>query len=408
MKIDNQERELSTAGVIAGIIAEYNPFHRGHAWQLAQTRAAGATHVVVVMSGCTVQRGEFSIAQTHVRAKMALENGADLVILLPTPWSCARVQDFARAGVHLLNALGCVDRLSFGSESADIETLQRAAALTEDERVVLSLRKRVGEGEAFARARQGAVAEFDSQAAAVLRTPNDTLGVEYISAIKHIGAKMEPFAIKRMGAAHDEIGGEGFASASELRKILKKHGANQKILCEVMGAGLLLEEISSGRVPVDMQRLETAWLLRLRGMQSEDFARLPDISEGMEHLLYRAMREENSVRDILQAATGKRYPAARVRRVLFHALLNQSAESLRELPCFIRVIGHTAKGRELLQRAKSSATLPIASRVADIKKLSTQAQLQFAHECRAADMMALAMPQVQPCGLEQRRCTVAL
>jgi len=392
---------------IAGIIAEYNPFHRGHAWHIAQTRAAGATHVVVVMSGCTVQRGEFAIAQTHVRARMALENGADLVILLPTPWSCARAQDFARAGVHLLNSLGCVDMLSFGSESADLALLQRAAALTGDERVALSLRKRVGEGEAFARARQGAVAELDPQAAAVLRTPNDTLGVEYINAIKHLGAKIEPFAIKRMGAAHDEIGGEGFASASELRIILKRAG-NERILCEVPSAHLLLEEISKRCAPVDMKRLETAWLLRLRGMQPEKFAALPDISEGMEHLLYRAVREENSIEDILRAATGKRYPAARVRRALFHALLEQSAKDLATLPRFTWVIGHTLKGRELLHRTKANADLPIISRMADIKKMSPEVQLQFAHECRAADMMALAMPQVQACGMEQRRETITL
>lgn len=394
--------------VVAGIIAEYNPFHRGHAWHIAQTRAAGATHVVVVMSGCTVQRGEFAIAQTHVRARMALENGADLVILLPTPWSCSRAQDFARAGVHLLNSLGCVDRLSFGSESADLSLLQHAAALTGDERVVLSLRKRVGEGEAFARARQGAVAEVDAQAAAVLRTPNDTLGVEYINAIKRLGAKIEPFAVKREGAAHDEIGGEGFASASELRIILKESAANEKILCEVPSASWLQEEISNGRAPVDMKRLETAWLLRLRAMQLADFAALPDISEGMENLLHRAVREENSVEGILRAATGKRYPAARVRRALFCALIGQSVEELEAVPRFTRIIGHTQKGRELLHRAKANQLLPIVSRTADIKKMSPEAQGQFAHECRAADLMALAMPRVQSCGMEQRRSVIVL
>ncbi|MCL2531504.1 MAG: nucleotidyltransferase family protein [Oscillospiraceae bacterium] len=394
--------------MVAGIIAEYNPFHRGHAWHIAQTRAVGATHVVVVMSGCTVQRGEFAIAQTHVRARMALENGADLVILLPTPWSCARAQDFARAGVHLLDSLGCVDILSFGSESADLALLQRAAALIGDERVVLSLRKRVGEGEAFARARQGAVAELDPQAAAVLRTPNDTLGVEYINAIKHLGAKIEPFAIKRVGAAHDEIGGEGFANASELRKILLKGEMGDNKLCEAVGINWLQEEISNGRAPVDMQCLETAWLLRLRAMQLADFAALPDISEGMEHLLYRAVREKNSVQEILQAATGKRYPAARVRRALFHALLGETIEGLTSLPRFTRIIGHTKKGRELLHLTKVNMALPIISRMADVAKMLPEAQLQFAHECRAADIMALAMPQVQPCGMEQRRRVFAL
>jgi len=273
---------------------------------------------------------------------------------------------------------------------------------------VLSLRKRVGEGEAFARARQGAVAEFDPQASAVLRTPNDTLGVEYIIAIKHLEAKIEPFAIKRMGAAHDEIGGEGFASASELRKIMRKSGINEKILCEIPSIQCLQKEISGGCFPVDMKRIETAWLLRLRGMQLANFAALPDISEGMENLLFRAVREENSVQEILQTATGKRYPAARVRRVLFHALLGQTKDDLATLPRFIRIIGHTERGRGLLHQTKVNASLPVISRMAETARMLPETQQQFARECRAADLMALAMPQVQQCGMEQRRCVVAV
>ena len=391
-----------------GIIAEYNPFHQGHLWHIAQTRATGASCVVVVMSGCTVQRGEFAIAQTSVRARMALEHGADLVIQLPTPWSCARAQDFARAGVHLLRSLGCVERLSFGSESANLPLIRRATKLLTDESVISSMRRRIGEGSSFASARQAALSEIDPQAAALLRSPNDILAVEYLSAIDHLGANLEPFAVPRKGAGHDEIGGIGFPSASELRIMLKTNKTGKTILCEVPSIHLLREEFSQGRAPVDMEKLETAWLLRLRSMQLEDFACLPDISEGMEHLLLRAVREGTSLRDIISTVSNKRYPTARARRILFHALLGVSASDLHELPHFIRLIGCTTTGRELLHRAKATATLPLITRHADLRQLPEKNRQQYALECRASNLMALAMPQPQPCGMEERRQVISI
>ena len=112
---------------IAGIIAEYNPFHGGHAYQIEQTRKAGASHIVAVMSGNYVQRGEPAFLEKHARAEMALHGGADLVLELPVPWSCARAQDFARAGVSLLHAMGCVELLSFGSECGSTALLCETA-----------------------------------------------------------------------------------------------------------------------------------------------------------------------------------------------------------------------------------------------------------------------------------------
>ena len=391
-----------------GIIAEYNPFHQGHAWHIAQTRAAGANCIVVVMSSSAVQRGEFAIAQASARARAALEHGADLVIALPAPWSCARAQDFARGGVHLLRSLGCVERLSFGSESADLPLLRRAADLLKDESVVFSMRQAIGEGVSFAKARQGALAQIDPQAAALLRSPNDTLAVEYLAAIDYFCAKIEPFAVRREGARHDEIGGSGFPSASELRITCREDNLDKQILCEVPGAQHLRAEFSQGRAPVNMQRLERAWLARLRAMSLADFARLPDVSEGMEHLLRRAVREGTSIHSIISTVSNKRYPKARVRRILFHALLGVEATDFDMLPCFIRVLGCTAAGRELLRRAKTTAALPIITRHAGTRNLPEEVRRQYALECRTADLMALAMPEIQSRGMEERRQMIAL
>jgi len=389
---------------VAGIIAEYNPFHTGHAWHIAQTRAAGATHVVAVMSGCTVQRGEFAIARTQARARMALENGADLVLCLPTPFSCARAQDFARAGVHLLQALGCVDMLSFGSECGDIGLIQRAASGLRREDVKISMRAAIGEGSPFAGARQAALAQVDPEAAMLLRSPNDTLAVEYFNAMEALRAGFAPLAVPRRGAGHDTLGGESFYCASELRIIFIKRGVPPANFSGV----ILCEEATLGFAPVDMRRLETAWLTCLRCMCIDELARLPDVSEGMEHLLFDAIRQSGSVAEILSIACSRRYPAARLRRILFHALLRVTLGDFHNMPGFLQVLGHNAAGQALLRRMKSTAVLPIVQRHRDMESLPQEVQRQYAIECRAADLMALAMPKPQPCGMEERREVVVI
>ena len=389
---------------VAGIIAEYNPFHAGHAWQIAQTRAAGATHIVAVMSGYAVQRGDFAIARKQARACAALQNGVDLMLCLPAPFSCARAQDFARAGVSILQALGCVDMLSFGSECGDISLIQRAASGLRQGSVENFMRSLIGEGSSFATARQAALAQFDPAAAALLRSPNDTLAVEYLTAIEALGAGFTPFAVPRRGAGHNKMGEEGFPCASELRIIFQERGVPEAL----PGASILRDEAKSGLAPVDMRRLETAWLARLRCMAPEELAQLPDVSEGMEHLLFNAIRKGSSLDEILVLAGGRRYPTARLRRILFHALLGASADDFSALPQFIQVIGHNAAGQALLRLAKSSATQPVLLRHRDTKTLSVKAQTQYIIECRAADLMALAMSQPQSCGMEERRKFIAL
>ena len=391
---------------VAGIIAEYNPFHAGHAWHIAQTRAAGATHVVAVMSGYAVQRGEFAIARKQARAAMALAQGADLVLCLPAPFSCARAQDFAAAGVHILEALGCVDTLSFGSECGDLALIQRAAQGLRREDVKISMREAIGEGSPFAGARQAALARVDPAAAALLRSPNDTLAVEYLAAMHAQGAGFAPFAVPRRGAGHDQGGlpesapeRELFPSASELRIIFLNRG----VPLEKNSNSILLDEANRGLAPVDMRKLETAWLLRLRSMTVDDLARLPDVSEGMEHLLFDAIRQSGNVEEIFSIAGGRRYPTARLRRILFHALLCVTVEDFSTLPRFVQVIGHNAAGQEILRRAKATASLPIVLRRRDMNILPVEARRQYAVECRAADLMALAMPKTQPCGMEERR-----
>jgi len=350
------------------------------------------------MSGSTVQRGEFSILRKSARARMALEHGADLVICLPTPWSCARAQDFCRAAVQIIKALGCIDLLSFGSECGDINILKKAAAGLRDEGVLRELKRRVGEGAAFATARQEALAQMDFAASQCLRKPNDTLNVEYITALK--GMEIEFLAVPRRGGL----------SASELRIIIETVESNGKYLQKCYNPSaykILSDELSSGYL-VDNRSLETALLARLRTMRVAELARLPDVSEGMEHLLFRAVRQGRSMREVLSNAVGKRYPAARLRRIMFHALLGVKADDFIALPCYIQVMGFNEAGCEILRRMKTSAALPIIHRHADMQKLDGQGIWLYETECRATNLQALAMRNVLPCGTEERRKIVII
>ena len=186
----------------AGIVAEYNPFHRGHAWHIAETRRrlGGEAPVVCVMSGHWVQRGECALADKWLRAALALDRGADLVVELPTPWAMASAESFARGAVSLLAATGVVDVLSFGSECGDADKLQRAAICLNSPEYEAGLRRLAEGGTPFAAARQRAVEGLlGPELAGLLSTPNNNLGVEYIRALDRLNHNIRPMTIRREG-----------------------------------------------------------------------------------------------------------------------------------------------------------------------------------------------------------------
>ena len=185
----------------AGIIAEYDPFHNGHAWQLAQARALGAQRVAVAMSCGLTQRGALPLLPESVRVRAALECGADLVFALPAPWACAGGEAFARAGVHLLAATGC-DALVFGAETPDAALLLETARVLNSAAYRAALKQQLAAGaRSFAAARQAAVQAVgaDPAMAALLSQPNNNLAVEYCRAILEQGAGMTPVPLPRRG-----------------------------------------------------------------------------------------------------------------------------------------------------------------------------------------------------------------
>src|SRR5699024_6741705 len=172
-----------------GIITEYDPFHNGHAAQLAAVRRAGARCIAVCMSSGAVQRGGVPVLPEPVRVRAALAGGADLVIALPGPYACATAEQFAAAGVRLLAALGC-DTLAFGAETPDAALLMQAAENLQDPELPALLRQKLGQGMTYAAARALAAEERSPGMGALLRTPNNILGIEYCKAIQQQGAAL--------------------------------------------------------------------------------------------------------------------------------------------------------------------------------------------------------------------------
>lgn len=388
-----------------GIIAEYNPFHNGHLRQLRACRQRGASHIAVVMGGNFMQRGEPALLEKSARAQAALRCGADLVLELPLPYACATAERFAFGAVASLDALGAVDALCFGSETGDLSLLEAAARALESQEFSGYAAPFLKKGMTFAAARQAAVEKLAGPApAAVLSRPNDLLAVEYLRQLCRLHSGMRPEAILRTGAGHDSPfpaeEGENLASASYIRGLLRTG-------CWDRAAGFVPEEslavlrdaFAKG-LYARPERLEPLLLYRLRSMTAEEYTRLPDLSEGLENRILSAARQGTGLEDILSRIKTKRYPLARLRRILLTALLQIPADMATEPPPYLRVLAMNKRGEEILSRAGKRCRVPVSGSLARLEKSSPQAARYAALEARSTDVYRLLTETPAPCGTD--------
>ena len=393
---------------VIGIICEFNPFHNGHKYLIDSVKKDGDT-VVCVMSGNFVQRGEPAIADKRTRAKMALLCGADLVIELPVAFSMARAQTFARGGVKLLDSLGVVDTLVFGSERGNVEMLEKTAQAIESEQVNNEIIADLKTGETYAYAREKAVRKiFGSNFADVLHNPNDILAVEYISALNFLHSKIEPKAVLRKSVSHDSEETEGvFASASLIREKIK-NGEKYEEFMPKDALEILEKAINDGNAPAVYSKLDIAILAFLRKAKSEDFSDVPDVSEGIENRIIATSRSATTLLEVFDNAKTKRYTHARIRRIVLCAFLGIKNSQLADGLPYIHVLGFTDKGRELLHEASKTATLPITVRLSDISNLNLNAEQIFQLESTATDIYNLTLPKIRECGTEMTDSPVVI
>lgn len=396
---------------IAGIIAEYNPFHNGHAHLIDRARAqkAGceATHVVAVMSGQFVQRGEPALLPKAERVKMALNSGVDLVLELPTPWALSSAENFAKGGVAVLDALGCVDTLCFGSECGDIDALKKIADIMETERYATLLRYRMDGGNSYADASQKAVLEIAGErSSSLMSSPNNILGLEYIKALRKANSSMQPFTVERMGAAHDAVAPIGTtASASYLRTVIESGKMlNAAPYMPPTAYRLLAEAAERGHAPANAALLERSILAKLRQMTPAEIAACAGISEGLENRVKEAANTAASLEELETAVKTKRYPLTRIRRMLWSVYLGIPAEMANGTPPYVRVLGYTPRGREILDKAKK-AHAPLLGRASQAERLEGVAREIWELENRVSDLYALTLPTPFPCGIE---CTTGM
>lgn len=396
---------------LAGIIAEYDPFHNGHAWQLQQAKALGAQRVAVAMSCGLTQRGALPLLPESVRVQAALTCGADLVFALPAPYACSGAECFARAGVQLLAAAGC-DALVFGAETPDAALLMEAARVLSGAEYRTALKARLAAGaRSFAAARQQAVEAVcpGTGLAALLDKPNNNLAVEYCKAILELGASLVPIPLPRQGAGHGQAltgtGGQ-FASASALRTLWQNGGADAAapyVPAEVLP--LYREAFAAGQYTdlAAAQRCQLA-LLRSRCAGNAPFAQVRGISEGLEHRLEAAVRSSTTHAELLDSLTTVRYPRARMRRLAMDAALDYSADVFPALPPYLHLLGAQKDALPLLK----AAALPVSHSLARLAEQSVPCRAVVDAQLRACDFGALCRKKPEPMGNALRQKIIFL
>lgn len=337
-----------------GIVAEFNPFHNGHKYLISEAKRCTADDsVVTIMSGAWVQRGEPAITDKHTRAKIALENGADLVLELPAIYSLNTAQKFAHGAIATLASTGIISSLVFGSESGNTDALIMAAdaLINEPPEVSAKIKKLTSDGMSFAAAR--AIAFDGIIQGDLLSSPNDILAIEYIRATKEIGADFDLHAIPRLGASHDGAAVGDIASASLIRQLMSNPDDAARYLprCDFQ----IYNTVA----------LDTAIIAKLRTCSADYLRTINDVSEGLENRFIKAAKECDSVKSLCKLVKSKRYAMTRIRRIAYSTLLGLTKELAYKAPSYIRVLGFNSHGAALLKQIKTTAALPVITKPAD-------------------------------------------
>ena len=382
---------------ITGIIAEYNPFHNGHAYQIEQARLlTGCDFLVVVMSGDYVQRGAPAVFDKYTRTRMALACGADLVLELPVACSCASAEFFASGAVSLLDGLGCVDFLCFGSESGDLQSLMEPARILAKESPVFqeALRRGLSLGLSFPAARKEAFRACASNPD-ILDLPNNILGIEYLKALLQRESILKPVTIKREGQGyHDTLLDSGFASASGIRRFLKQEEAPLSAL-PALKESLpdpvmeVLKDTLAHTLPVWEEDFSMLLRYELLRQSASDLTRYADISPDLGRRLKNCADKFSSFSEFVALVKTKDVTYTRITRALFHILLNLTGEDTRNsvaMP-YARILGFRKDHSHILGLLKENSRIPIIPKAADYKTyLTPDLQPLFEKDLFAANL----------------------
>ncbi len=377
---------------IVGIVAEYNPFHNGHRHHIQHTRTAfPGCAIAAVMSGNFVQRGDCAVVSKQVRAAMAVDNGVDLVFELPVAYALSPAPIFARRGVALLAATGMLRALSFGSECGDIDTLAALARQQDGPEFQKAIRQGLSYNEAC-------LAAVSPQEAALLRQPNNLLGVEYLRALAQYAPAATAFTLPRQGVPHDSRKETPeYLSASALRERLRT-GAHVADWMPPSAHARLLAGVEAGDAPADLSRLDATVLALLRCATAQELQALPEVTEGLENRLLDVSRQETHVDALLEKLRTRRYSPARLRRILLTLLLRIDRSLQQTQPAYLRLLAASQTGLTCLRQMADTATLPLITKPAALRHFTGDGARLRDAEARADDLYALLTPTPAPGG----------
>ena len=360
----------------AGIIAEYNPFHTGHEYQIKYVKEKlGADFVVIAMSGDFVQRGTPALFSKYVRAEMALKGGADLILELPVSSSTASAELFAKGGVQLLDGIGVTDILCFGSECGDTHILMELAKLLVDEppEFQAALRLNLKEGMTFPKARSQALTEVLPEPwkyQQVLSSPNNILGIEYCKAILREKSSISPVAIKREGNNYHEksLAENIFPSASAIRKaIIDTHNARtlENFLPESC-RDIFFQTVSDHNYLLEND-LDLIYRYSLLQETEELLCSYLDMSHSLARRILSCRNQYETFSQFVNQLKTKEITHTRIQRALLHMLLH--IHKVPEQIPYARVLGFRKSSASLLGEIKKRSRIPLLTKLSDASKV---------------------------------------
>lgn len=383
---------------VTGIVAEYNPFHNGHKYQIEQARKlTGADYIIVALSGNFTQRGTPAILNKYDRAKMALLNGADLVVELPSFYACASAEYFAKGTMTLFEKLGVVDAICFGSECGDLNPLTEIAKVLayEPEDYKRELRASLRNGYSYPSARNNALlASLPGFAAysTVICYPNNILGIEYIKALLQLESNIIPYTNERVGSGyHDYRLSQGYSSAISIRHALRLENPLEYVRGQMPeNCFEILKEAYGKATPVFQDDFTSIIKYRLLLEQENSYMQFADVSEELSNKMKKYLFTTTDITSFCERLKSKDLTHARINRCLGHILLDlkqpELEEFLKEGTIFYgRILGFRADSAPLLTELKKCSSIPLITKVADAKnQLSEIGLKQFEKDMQAS------------------------
>ena len=368
---------------VLAVIAEYNPFHNGHLYQFQKAKKdTDSKYSIAILGSNFTQRGSTSVIDKWSKAQMALDNGFDLVVELPLLYSISSAENFAEGAIKLLDSMKVVDFLSFGTETDDLQILDKIATILYEEpkafKSLLSIELK--KGISFPKARSNALMMYlkDIQKYTnILSSPNNILAIEYLKALKKYKSIIKPYSIQRFEADYNSNKVTGnIASSTAIRNIIKDDNIPllKKLLPE-SSFSILFENIKNGHIVSDLSIFEKEIIYNLRKMDINEIKDLPDVSEGLEHLIKKAADSCNTLNDLLNMISTKRYTKTRLQRILLYSLIGISKNDMdmsKKVYPYMRVLAFNDKGKFLVSEiAKANPKLEIITSVKRFTDLNT-------------------------------------